>query len=156
MDNKFKPQRELRSDVLKNALKTYIVSPLCKSYQACAVRALWNEETSALDIWKQRKTLENKLFSMEKVVAFVSSFTAIESKSGKKKRKSTENLESDESNEESSGNEKSTVTLGLAFWIVFDWPECVQDNFLEMISKEFMEAKLGIESCRAVKGRGRY
>ena len=47
----FKSQRQLRSNVIKNALKAYVVGPFTLKYQVCAVRSLCVDGMSKEKIW---------------------------------------------------------------------------------------------------------
>ena len=47
----FKPQRQLRSNVIKNALKTYVVRQLTSKYQVSAVRSFCVDGVSKEKIW---------------------------------------------------------------------------------------------------------
>ena len=48
----FKLQRQLRSNVIKNALKTSVVGPLTPKYQVRAVRSLCVDGVSKEKFWK--------------------------------------------------------------------------------------------------------
>ena len=53
----YTPRRELRSNVMKEALKTFIVSPVVSKYQVCAVRLLWPQAYDLRDMWRKRKEI---------------------------------------------------------------------------------------------------
>ena len=74
---KFKPQRQLRSNVIKNALKAYVVGPLTLKYQVCAVRSLCVDGVSKEKIWITRRLLESLLEENPYVVCFFSCITAL-------------------------------------------------------------------------------
>ena len=106
----FKPQRQLRSNVIKNALKTYVVRPLTSKYQVSAVRSLCVDGVSKEKIWMTRRLLESLLEENPYVVCFFSCITAL----------------SDDQ-----------ISIGISLWIVFNWPESGFAAFEEYISKEF-------------------
>ena len=68
----FKPQKQLRSNVIKKALKAFIVPIFARRYQICAVRALWDDIDLGNEIWAKRKELEQILSDESDVVAFFS------------------------------------------------------------------------------------
>ena len=57
----FKPQCQLRSSVIKNALKAYVVGPFASKYQVCAVRSLCVNGVSKEKIWITRRLVESLL-----------------------------------------------------------------------------------------------
>ena len=147
---------------MKSALKAFVVPVFVKKYQVCAVRALCGE--SADDIWLKRRRLEATLLENEHVVAFFSSITALEQtkKSKKRKLKISQNINAssdstDTEDEEERENEgKTFVNPGVSFWVVFGWPEYGLAAFEEHISREFMLAGVDLDSCKAIRERGRY
>ena len=116
----FKPQHQLRSNVIKNALKAYVVGPFTLKYQVCAVRSLFVDGVSKEKIWITRRLLERFLEENLYVVYFFSCITALsEGKHGKNNQRS---------NKDSSNSEDETVAVqifcpGISLWIVFNWPE---------------------------------
>ena len=54
-----------------------------------------------------------------------------------------------------SQSEKPSIDPGLAFWIVYDWPDFAVKNFERQIIQRFLESGLSIKSCKSVKGRGK-
>ena len=146
----FKPQRQLRSSLIKNTLKSFIVSPLVSKYQICGVRSLCSVGCSKEDVWLLRRQLENILIENPRVVCFFSCITAVcNVPAQKRKRKDNE---SDESTEEET---QTSVQTGISFWIAFDWPEYGLSAFENHISREFLSAKLDIVSCKAIRPRGK-
>ena len=146
----FCPRRELREKTLERALKTYIVPPFCRKYQVIALRALWNMESSEENvIWGKRIAMENILDGNLHVVAFFSCITAMQSKGNKKRKRNDSDSEGNESNE-------CLTAPGLAFWIVFDWPEHALSAFENIIEKNFMEAGLDIDRCAVIRPRGTF
>ena len=74
----FKPQRQLRSNVIKNALmKAYVVGPLTSKYQVCAVSSFCGDGVSKEKIWITRRLLESLLEENPYVVCFFSCITAL-------------------------------------------------------------------------------
>ena len=68
----FKPQRHLWSNVIKNALKAYVVGPLTTKYQVWAVRSLCIHGVSKEKIWITRRLLESLLEENPYVACFFS------------------------------------------------------------------------------------
>ena len=69
--SQFKGQNSLRSNVLKRALKSYIIPPVLKKYQVIALRALWDDDQPDENrIWFRRKTMEDVLSRSEHVGFF--------------------------------------------------------------------------------------
>ena len=66
----FKSQRQLGSNVIKNALKAYVVGSLTLKYQVCAVRSLCVDGVSKEKIWITRHLLESLLEENRYVVFF--------------------------------------------------------------------------------------
>ena len=64
----YTPRRELRSNVMKEALKTFIVSPVVSKYQVCAVRLLWPQAYYLRDMWRKRKEMNEIVKNIAKVV----------------------------------------------------------------------------------------
>ena len=155
MSKEFKPQPTLRSTVLKNALKAYVVPPFSQKYQVVAVRCLWSYERSpdcdSTNIWSKRRELEFLLANNDKIVAFFSSITALQKKQLPKKRCIEDSDESEEKEEE---EVRESNLPGLAFWVVFDWPTHAVQGFEERLAKQFMSAGLNLLSCKAIRGRG--
>ena len=82
----FKPQRQLRSNVIKNPLKAYAVGSLTLNNQVCAVRSLCVDGVSKEKIWIKRRLLES-LLEENPYVVFFSCITALsEGNHGKKNR----------------------------------------------------------------------
>ena len=95
----FKPQRQLRSSVIKNALKAYVVESLKSKCQVCAVRSLYVDGVSKEKIWITRRLLESLLEENPYVLCFFSCITALsEGNYGKKNRRS--NKDSSDSKDE--------------------------------------------------------
>ena len=73
----FKPQRQLRSNVVKNALKAYVVGPLTSKFQVCSVRSLCVDGVLKEKIWIIGRLLENLLEKNPYVVYFFSCITVL-------------------------------------------------------------------------------
>ena len=83
----YQPKRELRSKVMKEALKAYIISPVAAKYHVCAVRLLWPQRYDITDMWEKRKEADELINRMDKVVTFISCVTAVAPSGAHKKRK---------------------------------------------------------------------
>ena len=66
----FKAAKELRSNLIRNSLKSFVVSPLIKKFQVCAVRAICIGNLSKENIWLQRRKMEKVLEDNEHIVFF--------------------------------------------------------------------------------------
>ena len=58
----FKPQCQLHSSVIKNALKAYVIEPLTSKYQVCAVRFLCVDGVSKEKTFAGGKSIRNLFF----------------------------------------------------------------------------------------------
>ena len=97
----FKPQRQLRSSVIKNALKAYVVEPLKSKCQFCAARSLYVGGVSKEKIWITRRLLESFLEKTPRVVCFFSCITPLSEGNYEKENR--------RSNKDSSNSEDETV-----------------------------------------------
>ena len=91
-----------------------IVEKVTSKYQVIAVRALLNQ-SSQKELWNVRRILEETLNKDEHVVGFISCGTALK--------------------QTIKGN--SNNVAGIAFWIIFDWPDYGLNAFESYISKLF-------------------
>ena len=66
----FKAAKELRSNLIRNSLKSFVVSLLIKKFQVCAVRAICIGNLSKENIWLQRRKMEKVLEDNEHIVCF--------------------------------------------------------------------------------------
>ena len=66
----FKDAKELRSTLIKNSLKLFVVSPLIRKFQVFAVRAISIGTLSKENIWLQKRKMENLLEDNEHIVCF--------------------------------------------------------------------------------------
>ena len=148
----FTAVKELRSNLIRNTLKSFVVSPLVKKFQVCAVRTICIDTLSKENIWLQRRKMEKVLKDNEHIVCFFSCITAmVEKKKNKPRRRRSD---SDGSEEEQEA-EYSSNNCGVSFWIVFNWPEYGISAFEEYLSREFLTAKFDIISCKAIRSRGK-
>ena len=97
----FEPHRQLRRNVIKNALKASVVGPLTSKYEVCAVRSLCVNDVLKEKTWITRRLLESLLEENPYVVCFFSCITALSGRNhGKKNR---------QSNKDSSNSEDETI-----------------------------------------------
>ena len=144
----FKVAKELRSNLIRNSLKSFVVSPLIKKFQVCAVRAICIGNLSKENIWLQRRKMEKVLDDNEHIVCFFSCITAmVEKKNTKARRRRRDDSGSSEEDAEESVNNN----CGISFWIVFNWPEYGISSFAEHISREFLTAEFDILQSHTVK-----
>ena len=153
MSRRMNPQKSLRSKVLTTALRTFVVPPLSKRYQIVAVRTLWSYDQldSDVNIWEKRRQLVAILFDINEVVAYISCITALQQEKKRKKRKHPSDSDEETEPEEEVGE---YIYPGIAFWIVFDWPEFANEDLEQKISEKFLSAGLHIEECKVVRSRG--
>lgn len=121
------PKRELKSSVLKSALKTFVLQHVTKYYETAAIRCMIRE---AEELWLVRRKVEAALNNDRHVVGFLSCPTALYG-----------------------GNKKEAVP-GLGFWVIFDWPQYGVRAFEDHLSRLCFREKMDLVSCKAVRGRG--
>ena len=68
--NMFKVAKELRSSLITNSLKSFVVSPLIKKFQVSAVRAICIGNLSKENIWLPRRKMEKVFEDNEHIVCF--------------------------------------------------------------------------------------
>ena len=73
----FKAAKELRSSLIRNFLKSFVVAPLIRKFQVCAVRAICTGTLSKENTCLQRRKMEKLLEDNEHVVCFISCIIAI-------------------------------------------------------------------------------
>ena len=147
----FKAAKELRSSLIRNSLKSFVVAPLIRKFQVCAVRAICVGTLNKENIWLQRRKMEKLLEDNEHIVCFFSCITAmVENKKAKAGKRRNDSGSSEEDMEESSSN-----NCGISFWIVFNWPEYGISSFAEHISRGFLTAEFDLISCKAIRSRVR-
>ena len=101
----FKAAKELLSSLIRNSLKSFVVAPLIRKLQVCAVRAIYIEALSKENIWLQRRKMEKLLEDNEHIVCLFSCVTAmVENKKAKAGKKRNDSGNSEEDVEKSSGN----------------------------------------------------
>ena len=154
MSTYYKPQNTLRSQVMKNALKAFIVPAFLRKYNIVALRALWSVDRLSENstIWKKRRELEVLLLSNDNIVAFFSCITALQEKKLKKNHVAAEDSGTDAEEDNSVGEVINFP--GISFWIVCEWPECSLQKIETMISKQFLESGLNLLQCKAIRSRG--
>ena len=142
---------QLRSEVIKRSLRSFIVPSIIRKYQVVAVRALWNSAERADDlIWGKRRELENLLLDNDKVAAFFSCITSMMQPKPKKRKRGYE----EESGSEEDEEETLDAAPGIAFWVAFDWPEYALSAFEDEICKSFLQSGMNLLTCKAIKSRG--
>ena len=147
----FKAAQELRSSFIRNSLKSFMVSPLIRKFQVCAVRAVCTGNLSNDNIWLQRRKIKNVLEGNEHIAYFFSCITAmVEKKKAKARRRRNDSGSSEEDGEESSNN-----NCGIFFWIVFNWPEYGISSFAEHTFREILTAECDLKSCKAIRSGGK-
>ena len=67
----FKSAKELRSSLIRISLKSFVVSPLIRKFQVCAVREICIGTLRKERIWLQRKNMEKLLEDNEDIVCFL-------------------------------------------------------------------------------------
>ena len=101
----FKAAKELRSNHIRNSLNSFVVAPLIRKFQVCAVRAICIGTLSKENIWLQKRKIENLLEENEHIVCFFSRITAmVENEKAKARKRSKDSGSSEEDIEESSSN----------------------------------------------------
>ena len=73
----FKAVKELRSSLIRNSLKSFVVSALIRKFEVSAVRAICAGTLSKENIWLQRRKMEKLLEDNEHIVCFFSCITAM-------------------------------------------------------------------------------
>ena len=112
----FKAAKELRSSLIRNSLKSFVVAPLIRKFQVCAVREICVGTLNKENIWLQRRKMEKLLEDNEHIVCFFLCITAmVENKKVKAGKRRNDSGSSEEDMEESSSN-----NCGISFWVVFN------------------------------------
>ena len=127
-----KAVNRLRRKPLRQALKCFVTTNVCKYYEVASVRALL-KSVGDLELWEARQKLEATLLSEKNIVGFFSCGTVLTQKA-------------------KDGN--SSETPGLAFWVMFDWPEYGISALETYLSKLIIKTGLDLLHCGAVRGRG--
>ena len=66
----FEAAKELRSSLIRNFLKSFVLSPVIGKFQVCAVRTICLGNLSKENIWLQRRKMEKVLEGNEHIVCF--------------------------------------------------------------------------------------
>ena len=127
-EKEFKPNKSFREMPLKRALRSYVVSTVCKSYLTLGIRVLWKEENFS-DMYVRRKELEQIFKNVKEIKMVISCVTAI--------------------------SKKEKTDTGFAFWIVYDRPKITASKFENMLCKRIIKTGVRISCCKGVKGRGK-
>ena len=151
-DAVFVPNSQIRSAILKNALKAYVVQPIIRFYNIIAVRCLWSEEESDKTTWVKRRLIELLLDKEPRVIVHVSCITALVKKNSSKRKHDSSDDEDDTTVPCTS---ERTRQAGVSFWIACDVPDVGMPSLENDIIKLFLAADLNIQSCRSVHGRGK-
>ena len=122
------PKGELKSTILKGALKTFVLQHVVKYYETAAIRCIVRDSN---ELWLVRQQIENALDKDRHVVGFISCPTALY------------------------GSNKKEANPGLSFWVIFDWPQYGVRAFENHLSRLCFREKTDMISCKAVRGRGK-
>ena len=147
----FKAAKELHSSLIRNSLKSLLVSPLIRKFQVCAVRAIRIGNLNKENIWLQRRKMEKVLEDNEHIVCFLPCITAMVEKKKAKARRTR----NDSGSSEEDGKEFNKNNCSICFWIVFNWPEYGISSFAEHISREFLTVEFDLISCKTIRSRGK-
>lgn len=161
MPFKTKPKRQLKSSLLKDSLKAYLLPHILNHYEIVCVRALLRSEND-YEVWTKRRWLERILDNDENIVFFISCITAVlqkkqEKKTKRRKKDLTDKQQIDKDCHSSSDdlNKEDYETIsGLSFWIAFDWPGYGVKAYENKIFDMFMKANVDPMECSAIHGRG--
>ena len=78
MSASFTPNSTLRSPVLRNALKAYVVLPFLRNYTIVAICALWdNKRMPVFTFWNKRREMKIILLANDNIVAFYPTLVTI-------------------------------------------------------------------------------
>ena len=114
------------------SLKSFVISPLIRKFQVCAVRAMCIGTLSKENIWFQRRKMEKVLAGNEDIVCFFSCITYMVEENKSKTRRTR----NDSGSSEEDGEEFNDNNCGIFSWIVFNWPEYGISLFAEHIYLE--------------------
>jgi len=126
-----KTKKEIRSNVLKSALKSFVIDHVTNKYEVAAVRIILQKKDGQ-ELWLTRRKAEAVLCRDKNVVAFISCLTAIEVK------------------------KKKEPYVGVAFWVIFDWPEYGLAAYESHLTKLFLNESYILYSCKAIRGRSKF
>ena len=147
----FKTAKELRSNLIRNYLKSFVASQLIRTFQACAVRAICIGKLRKGNIWRQRRIMEKYLEDNEHIVCFVSCITAMV----KQKQAKARRTRNDSGSSEKDAEEFNNNNCGISFSIAFNWQEYAMSSFTEHIAREFLTAEFDLISCKTIRSRGK-
>ena len=112
----FKAAKESHSSLIRNFLKSFVVSQLIRKFQVCAIRAICIGSLSKENIWLQRRKTEKVLENNEHIACFFSCITAmVEQKKAKARRTRNDSGSSEEDGEEFKNN-----NCGISFWRLYN------------------------------------
>ena len=101
----FQAAKGLRSSLIRNSLTSFVVAPLVRKFQVCAVRAICIGILSKENIWLQRRKMEKLLEDNGNILCFFPCITAMVENNKAKARKRRNDLGSSEEDiKESSSN----------------------------------------------------
>jgi len=126
-----KTKKEIRSNVLKSALKSFVIDHVSNKYEVAAVRIILQHDDGQ-ELWLTRQKTEAALYRDKNVVAFISCLTAIEVQ--KKKILMLE------------------LRSGL-FLIGHSTPVGAYESHL---TKMFLKESCILYSCKAIRGRSKF
>ena len=66
----FKTAKKIHSSLIRRSLKLFVVSPLIRKFQVCAVRGICIGNLSKENVWLQRRKTEKVLEDSEHIVFF--------------------------------------------------------------------------------------
>ena len=90
METELRVRRQIKSTVLKNSLKSFVLPHVIENYEVAAIRTLVKTGDA---VWMKRRILEEILCKNDKIVGFFSCLTAMEVKYKKRSQKKVENAE---------------------------------------------------------------
>ena len=126
-------KKELRCKPLVAALKCSVALVVSNFYQVVAIRVLSKQGENSPEIWSKRQLFEENLKREEKVVGFFSCPTALQ--------KSIRN--------------KKVEVPGMAFWVMFDWPEYGIVAYENHLTQLFLSLGVTNIEAKAVKARSK-
>ena len=159
MASNITPKRQLRNNFFKNGLKSYLLPCIMGNYEVAAVRALVKDEAEP---WYERRKLEEILIKDEHIVGFFSCITAIFVTTASAIKAKANLSEEDRAvflqrlKEKQHDVREDVIYPGVAFWVIFDWPQYGLSAFENHLSKIFMESGLDLLSTSAIRGRGNF
>ena len=127
-------KKELRCKPLVAALKCSVALTVSNFYQVVAIRVLSKQQgENSPEIWCKRQVFEENLKREEKMVGFFSCPTALQ--------KTIRN--------------KKVEVPGMAFWVMFDWPEYGIVAYENHLTQLFFSLGVTNIEAKAVKARSK-